>query len=166
LSRPQATPDFTKVTIDASRQQPLTDKLGLLLAASGQYAANSLLSYEQFGFGGARFGRGYDPSQLLGDSGIAGKIELQYTESPGLTWLEMCQLYAFYDAGRVFDRGAGESGVSPRRSATSTGVGLRSNVTEWASGFIEFAQQLTSSAANPGESGNGSRLFFGIMTRF
>lgn len=166
LSRPQATPDFTKVTIDASRQQPLTDKLGLLLAATGQYAANSLLSYEQFGFGGARFGRGYDPSQLLGDSGIAGKIELQYTESPGLTWLETCQLYTFYDAGRVFDRGAGESGQSPRRSATSTGVGLRSNVTEWASGFIEFAQQLTSSAANPGESGNGSRLFFGIMTRF
>jgi hemolysin activation/secretion protein len=166
LSRPQATPDFAKVTVDASRQQPLTDKLGLLLAMTGQYAANSLLSPEQFGFGGAQFGRGYDPSQLLGDDGIAGKIELQYGETLGRSWLQDYQFYAFYDAGRVVYRGGGPPGQSPRRSGTSTGLGLRSNVTDWASGFVEFARQLTSSAANPNESGDGSRIFFGVMTRF
>jgi hemolysin activation/secretion protein len=166
LSRPGAGPVFTKLTANASRQQPVTDHISVLLAATGQYAKDMLLPAEQFGFGGTDFGRGYDPSQLLGDSGIAAKIELQYTDTPTLSWLQGYQFYVFYDAGRVSSQGLPLAGQTLDRSATSTGAGVRVNVTDWASGFIEGARQLTSSAANPGESGNGSRFFFGVRTQF
>jgi hemolysin activation/secretion protein len=166
--RPQGTADFTKLTFETSRQQPLTDKIGVLLAGTGQYAANSLLSAEQFGFGGAQYGRGYDPSQLLGDDGIAGKVELQYGETLGLNCLQSYQFYVFYDAGRVYSRETLQPSPpqSRDRSGTSTGLGLRSSITEWASGFVEVARELTSSAANPNESGNGTRFYLGVMTRF
>ena len=60
--------DFTKIEGYASRLQPLLGSFSALLATYGQYAFNSLLVPEQCGYGGGRFGRAYDPSELLGDS--------------------------------------------------------------------------------------------------
>jgi hemolysin activation/secretion protein len=77
---------FTKGTIDASRLQDLgaiAPGLSLLLGfGAGWSFGQSLLASEQFGLGGAQFGRGYDPSELTGDYGAAGKLELRYDLAP------------------------------------------------------------------------------------
>lgn len=51
------------------------DGLNPYLAATAQTSfGQSLLSPKQFGVGGSQFGRGYDPSEITGDSGVAGKV--------------------------------------------------------------------------------------------
>ena len=85
VSRPGGKSQFWKASLDASRLQSLnviTPGLGLLTAisASGSFG-QQLLASEQFGVGGAQFGRGYDSSEILGDYGAAAKAELQYTFS-------------------------------------------------------------------------------------
>ena len=81
-SRDGGRSNFTKGSLDVSRQQNLnsvTPGLSLMTAASGAGTlGQQLLASEQFGVGGSQFGRGYDSSELTGDYGAAGKIELQY----------------------------------------------------------------------------------------
>jgi hemolysin activation/secretion protein len=76
-----APPDFTKFGLDLSRLQQLVPQWNLLAAVKGQYAFEPLLAPEQFGFGGEQYGRAYDNSEFLGDNGVAGKLELQFTPS-------------------------------------------------------------------------------------
>ena len=84
LSRPSGKVDFTKAAIYAARLQTITSHISLLVAGNAQYAFTDLLSSELFSFGGEQFGRGYDPSELVGDTGAAGKAELRYTGSAAL----------------------------------------------------------------------------------
>jgi hemolysin activation/secretion protein len=81
-SREGGETDFTKLQVDAQRIQDLSgvmDGLNLYVAGSAQTSfGQRLLSPEQFGVGGSEFGRGYDPSEITGDSGVALKTELQY----------------------------------------------------------------------------------------
>ena len=71
LSRIDGRAVFTKVTLDVSRYQGISNEWGVYVAAMGQYAANPLLSAEEFRVGGARFGRAYNPSEISGDDGAA-----------------------------------------------------------------------------------------------
>ncbi len=162
-SRGGGSADFTKVTMDISRQQTVTEHWGVLLAGTGQYAANRLLSEEEFGFGGANFGRGYDGSQILGDNGIAVKVELQYNDCVGLPGLDAYQPYIFYDAGATESRAGGESQA---KRASSTGVGVRVNSTSWLTGFVEVARQLTPAVATPGEGKEATRFYIGAVARY
>ena len=93
--------DFTKLIGDAQRVQSLGGNWSLLGALTGQYGFNSLLASEQFGVGGVNFVRAYDPAELTGDSGIAGKLELQYGEKGTNIGLASYQLYAYYDADQA-----------------------------------------------------------------
>lgn len=81
-SREEGETNFTKLRVDAQRIQSLSgvaEGLNLYLAGTAQTAfGKRLLSPEQFGVGGSEFGRGYDPSEITGDSGFAVKTELQY----------------------------------------------------------------------------------------
>lgn len=79
LSRVNGESDFTKLHIEATRVQALTPRISLAFAAEGQWSPDALLSSQQIGLGGARFGRGYEPSELTGDKGAAGSIELRYS---------------------------------------------------------------------------------------
>ena len=106
LSRADGHSDFTKLTGDLQRVQSLGGNWALLGAVTGQYGLTSLLASEQFGIGGVNFVRAYDPAELTGDSGIAGKVELQYGERTTNIGLDNYQLYGFYDAGRVWNRQA------------------------------------------------------------
>ena len=66
-SRRNGRVDFTKTELYASRLQQLAGRFSALIAGYGQYAFTPLLAPEQCGYGGRFFGRGYDPSELLGD---------------------------------------------------------------------------------------------------
>lgn len=174
VSRPGGRTEFTKLTIDAFRLQDLgviAEGLQLLVAASGGWAfGDQLLASEQFGVGGAPYGRGYDPSELTGDYGAAGKFELQYSFRidrdpawPGL------QAYGFYDFGAVVS----EDPVALNQShgthtLASAGFGLRSRLTDWASASLEVAKPLTRGVAADADSSDpkATRLYFGLSARF
>ena len=163
LSRADGRSDFTKLVADAQRVQSLGGNWSLLAAVTGQYGFCSLLASEQFGIGGVNFVRAYDPAELTGDSGVAGKLELQYGEKATNIGLANYQLYMYYDAGRVWNRQA-LAGEFNTASATAAGIGARFTVTNEVSGSIEVAKPLTRNVAT--EDNRNPRVFFSMVARF
>jgi hemolysin activation/secretion protein len=155
-------PDFAKTTLYIARLQSLFPRWALLTALTGQYAFNPLPVSEQFSVGGEQFGRGYDPAELLGDSGAAGKVELRFSADTS-TWLRSYTLYSFYDIGQVQSR-ATATEVASSRSLASTGLGIRMSMLRWVSGFIEFAQPLTTTVVQ--ERNKDPRVFAGLQAVF
>ena len=167
LSRANGRSDFTKVTGQVSRLQRLTRNVNLLVAFAGQKSANqALLASEEFALGGAEFGRAYDPAEITGDDGWAGRAELQINDPLPLPEPVSYQLYAFYDGGVVYNNDPGSSGSD---SLVSAGFGVRANLTSWMSGLVELAVPLTRGVSavsvNPDEQ-NDPRVFFALAARF
>ncbi len=127
LTRLLGDPTFTKLNADLQRLQRVTSKVNVLLNVRGQWAANPLLSSEEFGIGGLHIGRGYDPSEIVGDDGVAGKVELQWNEPTEIQHIDDYQLYSFYDAGVVWNKDATTS-AGKRDSISSVGLGVRAQV--------------------------------------
>ena len=163
LTRADGSGDFTKITGSLARTQHLGGGLSLYLAATGQYASSQLLASEEFAFGGANFGRAYDPSELTGDHGAAVAAEIRYTDQPDIPILNFYQLYGFVDLGTTFDIGANET--DSKRSGASAGLGLRFGVTDHLSGQLELAKPMTRPVALE-DNGKSARLFFRLSARF
>ena len=165
LSRANGKPAFTKIGLYAARLQSLQaigPRWSLLAALSAQYALHDLLAPELFSFGGEQFGRGYDPSELVGDHGAAMKIELRYTFGTDGGFAAGATLYGFYDAGVVRQRSPG--GLAAEQSATSAGLGLRFDLGRLLSGYVEFAKPLSRAVAAEGN--RDGRGFAGLSVRF
>lgn len=166
LSRAAGRSDFTKLDLDLSRVQQIDDNWSVLIAASGQYAFNPLLVAEQYGLGGTLYNRAFDPSEMLGDSALAGKIELRYSDAPGLDFLRNYQLYAYLDAGGVWTLNAppGQQGF---QGAESVGVGARLDISETFAGGIEGVLPVGRRvAAFAPKGGTAPRVFFNLVARF
>lgn len=162
LSRAGAKSDFTKLNVDALRVQTVAERLSIALAASGQIASGPLLSSQQFGLGGAQFGRGYEPSELTGDHGLAASIEGRYALPP--TWLfANPELYAFYEGGAVWMK-APTPEIGDGRSLSSAGIGVRFGLGPKISIQLELAKPLTRPIASRGD--KDVRPLFSIATRF
>lgn len=146
LSRADGRSNFFKLAATAQRVQDLgflQDRLSLLLSLGGQKSANALLSVEEFGLGGIDFGRAYDPSELTGDDGLAGRIELRLDFDEVLSQpTELFQVFTYYDIGKVWNRGD-VAGQPSNESLASAGVGVRFAVTDWLSGSLEAGKPLT-----------------------
>jgi hemolysin activation/secretion protein len=161
LSRPLGRADFRKVTLYSARMQTLHGNWSLFLAGSGQYAFTDLLSPELFSFGGELFGRGYDPSELLNDHGIAGRVDLQYAHTSTSHRRLLLLPYAFFDAGKVWQR-TPLPGIPSSDSATSAGGGLRLTRGPL-SGFIEIAKPLDHVVLQEGN--RDPRFYVGFSVR-
>ncbi len=160
--------EFTKLVATLQRVQRLFRGLSFLVEVSGQYADTALLSSEQFGVGGARFGRGYDPSEITGDHGVALRTELQYGgEIPDLPVPATYQVYGFYDAGRVWNREA----VPDEAALSSAGAGVRLNLSTHFSANVEVARQLDHFSNSSGDGTAATReretrVLFNVVARF
>ncbi len=120
LSRAEAAPDFTTLTMNYTRQQALPGEWLSVGQVAGQIASDPLFSAEEFGYGGQSFGRAYDPSEITGDHGLAGMFELRYLGVD--PWLDSAFVpYTFYDIGKVWNKDSGGSDFS----ASSAGLGVR-----------------------------------------
>jgi hemolysin activation/secretion protein len=164
LSRGGATPDFTKAELTLQRQQGITNDWSLLAAASGQWASSVLYSSEQFGYGGQAFGRAYDTSDITGDNGVSGSLELRY--GGWGTWQPVSlQPYAFYDIGTVWNDGVGQL---KHESGASGGVGLRLSTVWHQTGNLGLAWPLTREITSPiyGGGTNGPRIVLQITQEF
>lgn len=145
-SRADGQQDYAKVNMQLSRLQRLGKFTNLLASVRGQYAFNPLLASEEFSFGGASQGRGYDPAELSGDHGIGGTLQLSYDIPMCRKCLKDISLYGFYDAGMVWQKGLVTG--DKRSFASSAGVGAGMNFTDKLSGKIELAKPLTKSRDN------------------
>ncbi|MDN7143432.1 ShlB/FhaC/HecB family hemolysin secretion/activation protein [Pseudomonas sp. JQ170] len=170
-SREGGQTDFTKLQYDAQRIQDLSkvlEGLNLYLALTGQTAfGNALLSPEQFGVGGSQFGRGYDPSEIAADNGIAGKVELQYNTAHQVKDYRVpTQYYGFWDVGKVWNNSPDYFGS---QSLSSAGFGAHFQVAKDMYLSPELAFPLTRSvSAEELEDHNGKepRLYFNFLKLF
>jgi hemolysin activation/secretion protein len=160
LSRQGGDPQFTSVNIYGSRYQGLAYGFGLSLSAAGQYAFNKLLNDELFRVGGDNFGRGYDPSDLSGDSGFGFGAELQYTNGEPWGPLRGYQPYGFYNFGVVWTRG---NNVSPRQSIASAGFGARTQFYEYFFFDLAVAWPLT---RKPVTRSDNAQFLFQMTARY
>ncbi|CAM3209486.1 putative hemolysin activation/secretion protein [Ectopseudomonas mendocina] len=170
-SREQGETDFTKLQVDAQRIQDLSGLmpgLNLYLAGSAQTAfGQRLLSPEQFGVGGSEFGRGYDPSEITGDSGIALKTELQYNHVHAFNdYAVPTQYYSFWDAGKVWSE---EPTWVRSESLSSAGFGARINVFKDTYVSPEVAFPLTRSVSArelDDDNGKAPRFYINFLKLF
>lgn len=125
---------FYKVIASLARVQRLPKKSLVIFRVNGQYSPQSLYSAEQMYLGGVYSVRGYQPSELLGDYGVAGSVELR-TPIPGLervlpekykSWSDRIKLAFFYDFGYVKEHN--DLYGYPSNFLHSTGVGANINL--------------------------------------
>lgn len=159
-SRATGTGQGTRANFELSYAQPLFAGLYAQLSGAAQYSGDSLLAAEEFGLGGEQFAHAYDPSEVTGDKGVAGRAEAFYAFQGGFGSV---QPYAYYEAGRVSqnDPLPGE----PRSSSLeSAGFGMRAGFTGGVSGSVEFAKPLNRPVASKGD--KNARLFLSISAAF
>ena len=163
LSRERGRADFTRLRLSASRLQRLDGHWSLLASFMSQFASSKLLASEEFGVGGERCGRAYDPSEVTGDHGACLLVEMRYGRNFGAQGGSY-QLYGFYDVGGVWRRDPGA--LEKKADLSSTGLGLRINFTEWLSGSLEAAWPLTTEADSRKIDVGSRRGFFTLTGRF
>jgi hemolysin activation/secretion protein len=117
--------------------------IALLLASNGQFSKDHLLNSEIFGFGGYDFGRGYVFNQLTGDSGIAGKAEIQLNKGVGKNryLLQGVQPYLFTDYGIAWLNST-DANSAHSRHGWSTGAGMRFYFGEYVTADLFLAKPL------------------------
>jgi hemolysin activation/secretion protein len=158
-SRFEGKKDYTKITSTFTRVQYFSENtVSIYTSLNGQYAFTSLLSPEQLGYGGAVYGSAYDPSEIVGDSGFEGKIELRYNDTHKSTLFPSVQYFTSYDWGVMWYRV--DDPLTNKQSGTSAAVGVRLGVGSRVNGEIEVAKPLTKPVA-AFDDRNG-RIFFSL----
>lgn len=122
LSRDGAASNFSVLNLWFTRYQTLNDVWSLKLSAASQTASRPLFISQQFYLGGTAFGRGYGAAEISGDNGLAGSLELRFDQKLNFRYWTGYQLYAFGDAGAVWNDGYR---LSDGLSLTSAGAGVR-----------------------------------------
>jgi hemolysin activation/secretion protein len=142
------------------------------LSVTAQFALRGgLLASEQFGLGSTPFGRAYDYSEITGDNGFGGAIELQYgravTAEDLRRFIQEYQAYVFYDGGIVW-RNTSTGTSLP--NLQSTGLGLRVNAARGLSFDLQGAKALSRCVAAPHTPVTSDcrpfRFFFSTVLRF
>lgn len=161
-TRARGEPEFFKATMEISRIQRVTNMVELFGSVQGQKSANKLLASEEFGVGGINYGSAYNNSEITGEDGIAGRVELRLN-NPVKAPVNFSQVYGFYDIGKVWD--TDNTIVKDRqRSIASAGLGLRVNVNDNLAGTFEAAMPLTRRVETEGD--KDLRLFGSLTARF
>ncbi|MGH7023947.1 MAG: ShlB/FhaC/HecB family hemolysin secretion/activation protein [Caulobacteraceae bacterium] len=121
LSRIDGHPDATVLRADGHWATQWTSKFSTLVSVQAQYANETVLSYEELQIGNLTIGRGYDPSSVAGDRGIAGTFEARLGPYRLTRWASI-QFYGFYDA--AYAKSLVDS-PDFTRTVTSAGGGIR-----------------------------------------
>lgn len=162
MTRAAGDPRFYKTTMEISRLQRVTDVFDVFISAAGQKSSNLLLASEEFGVGGINYGSAYDSSEITGEDGLAGRLELR-ANNPFIVPVDLLQVYGFYDIGKVWD----EDNALPedrQRSISSTGAGFRTTINENFAGTFEAALPLTRKVGT--ENDKEARFFGSLTARF
>ncbi|WP_305096380.1 ShlB/FhaC/HecB family hemolysin secretion/activation protein [Croceibacterium aestuarii] len=147
-SRATASGQFTRVNVETEWVQRLYGGLHLLLGGAAQASHDSLLASEEFGLGGTQFGRAFDPSEITGDEGFAGKVELFYTHPAFRSGA--VEPFVYYEGGQVQQNDA-LPGEALRASLESLGAGVRLSFAGGVAASIEYAKPFDRDVAANGD---------------
>ncbi len=163
-SRAGAGGEFLALVADFNRTQKLADRLTLSFSTKAQVANNPLLSSEQCGYGGAGFGRGYDPFEIAGDRCITGLLEL--SAEPAFLQKGKFKALPFVsiDAGAVRQNGSLAAGEARTATLYSLSVGARMNLTKHLSASTEVGVPLKGVVSQEGD--DDPRFFFSVSARY
>jgi hemolysin activation/secretion protein len=163
-SRVGASGDYTRTGFLASHEHPFGDRFSIALGAAGQTSfGDPLLASEQFSLGGDMFDRGFDPSEVTGDSGIAGRVEPRMNLANNLSILSNLQLFGFLEGGTVWQAQA-VAGIPESQSLESTGAGLRFLVASRMNAELQWARPLNRNVV--ALSNQASRFLFSVGMNF
>ncbi|MGY3603727.1 MULTISPECIES: ShlB/FhaC/HecB family hemolysin secretion/activation protein [unclassified Bradyrhizobium] len=117
VKRYYASPSFTHFNVDVAHTQELPENFQLWGKVQAQVADGPLVSSEQLSAGGLNTVRGYLESEVLGDDGVIGNLELRSPDlgamlqkemkdetgqgAPRFTTFNEWRLFAFADAAHV-----------------------------------------------------------------
>lgn len=165
LTRAEGNPQFKKWTAEVVRQQALTPHLSLTTAIRGQISDDPLLSSEEIGLGGfgTGYGRGYDPSEVTGDQGVMGKLEVTYRNTTATPLLPAYEVYGFYDAGRVWNTNPTDDSLQ-RDSLAAAGGGVRLTLPLNTQADVTIATPLTRRVSAHND--KDTRVFFSLSKGF
>lgn len=161
-SRADADPTAMVARASAYGEYRPVPKLTFALGLRGQYAAKSLLSFEEFAGGNYTAGRGYDPGAILGDRGYGLQAEIRGGSLiPSSTRDFAPQAFVFLDYARVSNETDGF--IAPgRRELLSTGGGLRAT---WRGVNLDTTLAFPLERAGFAERKPSPRLLFSITRR-
>jgi hemolysin activation/secretion protein len=165
-SRAGAKGVFNKLTFDYERSQFLSPNVAFTVGAGGQWANTPLLSSEQYALGGRRFGRAYEPAEVVGERALAFRVEPRYIGASSTTGVRSWQVFGFYDIGKVWKVGSVTPGTPSSQSLASAGLGLRLFLERNVVAAIEAAWPLTKSIASYQAQGKDPRLMGSLLVRF
>jgi len=164
-SRADANPDATWVNLDLSRVQHVGRGVSLMVSGSGQVASDGLSPSREFGIGGTANGSAFDASEITGDHGVSGRLEIRFSDEAKLMKgiVGGLQVYGFGDGGAVWQRDVGDVAEVNDRLA-SAGVGFRFNFGSHLSGSVEVAKPHMKNIQSQGD--RKPRVFFDLASRF
>lgn len=113
---------FSKVNLNLSRLQNLTEKAGLYASFTGQWAQDNLDSSKKMIVGGPYSVRAYDMGALSADSGYLGSVELRHLLADGRFGL--WQAVGFVDSAQVTINQTTWDGGTNKASLSGAGGGI------------------------------------------
>lgn len=159
-SRLGATPWFLKARANATVTYAVTEKLAVSGRVEGQYSPDSLYASEEIAFGGARFARGFDTSEVSGDSGFGTAAQVQYRLDTDVLGGWSITPYTFIDHSKVYNKSVDQQGDA---RLVSTGVGVTFSNRKWLALGVEVDKPLNRDVASRGN--RKPRLFFSVELR-
>jgi hemolysin activation/secretion protein len=112
---------FSKTSLDTTLVHALAARWRLRVDVEGQWSNSDLPAGERFTFGGATWGRAFDPAELIGDSGAAVSLQLEHVQSWRQPWLRQSSVYLQGDYGYARDNEFGGA------DAASLTAGIRAS---------------------------------------
>jgi hemolysin activation/secretion protein len=165
-SEPDGKANNTRLLGEWIHAHPLPKRFSVVLRARGQYSFQPTLAHTSFYFGSYPYGSAYDPGEISGDHGLAGRLEGRYAFKTHGKILNKAQTYLFYDGGKVWNRhiSSGYKG----KSGTSVGAGVRFLLNKNYEADFEVAKPLTLKLRSTLANGTSKpvRFFFRLTARF
>ncbi|WP_118857464.1 ShlB/FhaC/HecB family hemolysin secretion/activation protein [Sphingomonas mesophila] len=161
-SRPDADPTAFVARGSLYGEYRPVPKLTFALGLRGQWAAESLLSFEEFAGGNYTAGRGYDPGAVLGDRGYGVQAEIRGGSLVPSSLRDFApQAFVFLDYARVANE-TKDFIPAGRRELLSTGGGLRAT---WRGFSLDSTLAFPLERAGFAERKPSPRLLFSITRR-
>jgi len=148
--RYNASPDYAYLRLDLKHTEKLPRGFSLYGRVSSQLAGSPLISNEQFSAGGSGSVRGYLESEVLGDVGVQGTIELRTPMLDKDVSALLGQTYAlgFIDGAHLVVNDSLPSQQS-HYTLTSAGLGLRMKVGKGFNLDLDLARPFRETANTP-----------------
>ncbi len=169
LSRTDGQPDSGLVRADGRLDLQWLRWFSTRVSFAGQFTDRVLLAYEDFTVGNLSIGRGYDPSSLTGDRGVAGSLEARvgpFNAMPGAPKIRLpddinVSGFGFFDTAHVQNLSSG----SQDRTVRSLGGGVTFQLASRLRLETTYAHTLDTVSPNLSKR-PGDRVFVNLTASF